>query len=157
MWEITVGETKETFIVSTLRAHGYEVRLTMFQLIEVNTILFISMMAFAKISLCLFYRRLSDARWFQMANWTTLAVIVAYTVAIILVLVFACNPIDKSWDITIKSGQCIDKGALYVATAAINAATDLMLLLLPLPIIRQLKLPVLQKVGVMLMFVIGSM
>jgi hypothetical protein len=129
----------------------------MTQLIEVNTILFISMMAFAKISLCLFYRRLSDPRWFQMINWTTLAVVVSYTIAIILALVFACNPIEKSWDITIRKGQCINKGALYIATAAINAATDLILLLLPLPIISQLKLPTLQKVGVMLMFVVGSM
>jgi hypothetical protein len=123
----------------------------------VNTILFLALMMFAKIALCLFYRKLSDARWFQISLWTTIIVTVSYSVAFILAIIFACNPIEKNWNITITDGECINKGALYLAHTAMNAATDLVTLVLPIPVILQLKLPSLQKVGVLLMFVVGSL
>ena len=114
-------------------------------------------MMFAKIALCLFYRRLSDARWFQTSIWTTIAVTVSYSIAFIFAIIFACNPLKKNWDITITEGECINKGALYLGHTSVNAATDLVTLILPIPVILRLKLPSLQKIGVVLMFVVGSL
>lgn len=114
-------------------------------------------MMFAKIALCLFYRKLSDARWFQVAIWTTMIVTVLYSIAFIFAIAFACSPMEKNWNITITQGECINKGALYVGHTAVNAATDLVTLLLPIPVILQLQLPSMQKVGVALMFVVGSL
>ena len=114
-------------------------------------------MMFAKIALCLFYRRLSDARWFQISIWATITATVLYSVAFILAIIFACTPLEKNWNITITNGECVNKGALYLGHTAVNAATDLVTLVLPIPVILQLKLPSLQKVGVALMFVVGSL
>lgn len=86
-----------------------------------------------------------------------MAFTVGYSVAFILAIILACNPIEKNWDITITEGHCVNKGALYLGHTSINAATDLITLLLPIPVVIQLKLPSLQKLGVVLMFVVGSL
>jgi hypothetical protein len=124
---------------------------------EINTILFIALMMFAKIALCLFYRRLSESRWFQISIWVTMGFTVAYSIAFVLAFIFSCDPIDKSWDITITEGHCINKGVLYLAHTSLNAATDLATLVLPIPVVVRLTLPALQKFGALLMFVVGSL
>ena len=92
-----------------------------------------------------------------MSIWITIGIIIAYSLAIVFALVFACTPMEKNWDITITEGRCIDKGVLYIATAATNVATDFILLLLPVPVILELKVPAVQKVGLLFMFAIGSL
>lgn len=114
-------------------------------------------MMFAKIALCLFYRRLSDTRWFQISIWVTIAVTVAYSIAFIFAIIFACSPLEKNWNITIKDGYCVNKGAIYLGHTSANLLTDLVTLLLPIPIVVRLKLPSLQRLGVALMFAIGSL
>ena len=127
------------------------------QFVTVGSILYVALMAFAKIALMLSFKRLSEERWFQLSIWTTLVVVVAYSIAIILALIFACSPIQKSWDITITSGTCINKGALYLALASFNAATDLVMLVLPIPMVLTLRIPRRQKVVLTCMFTIGSL
>ena len=124
---------------------------------EINTILFIALMMFAKIALCLFYRRSSEARWFQISISATMGFTIGYSIALILAFIFSCDPIEKSWNITITEGHCLNKGILYLVHTSLNAATDLATLLLPIPVIVQLTLPAMQKVGAVLMFVIGSL
>ena len=60
-------------------------------------------------------------------------------------------------DITITTGHCVNKGALYLATAGLNAATDVTLLVLPIPMIAKLHVPLVQKLGLVAMFSIGSL
>lgn len=119
--------------------------------------MFIAAMMFAKIALCLFYRRLSDSLWFKVSIWTTMGVTVGYSIAFILAFIFSCDPIRKSWNITITEGHCLNKGVLYLSHTALNALTDLATLLLPIPSVLRLTLPATQKVGVVLMFVVGSL
>lgn len=114
-------------------------------------------MAFAKLSLLLLYRRLSKSRWLDLSIWITTIVVLASSVAIMLALIFACAPIEKDWDITVIKGRCINKGALYMAAGATSVATDLILLLLPIPIVLKLQFPVVQKVALSGMFVVGAL
>ncbi|KAF2168178.1 hypothetical protein M409DRAFT_21622 [Zasmidium cellare ATCC 36951] len=100
---------------------------------------------------------LSVERWFKYAVYAVMAFIISYSIALGLALVFACTPLDKNWDITITVGSCVNKGQLYLATAGLNAATDVILLVLPIPMIIKLHVPIIQKVGLILMFGIGSL
>jgi hypothetical protein len=84
-------------------------------------------------------------------------VVVGYTVGISLSLIFACNPIEKSWDVTITTGACISRPALYITTAVLGVATDIVLLLLPVPMVLKLQMPTFQKAGLLLMFAVGSL
>lgn len=113
----------------------------------IASIIYLPMMAFAKIALLLFYRRLSTLRWFSIVVWITFTTIVLYSLAGIFALVFACTPMQKNWDITVKEGQCIDKGTIYVATASVDAATNLVLLIMPIPIVMKMKFPRFEKIA----------
>lgn len=111
---------------------------------------------FAKLSLLLFYRRLAPFTWFRAAIYVVMFVVVAYTLGIMFSLIFPCKPIASNWDVTIE-GECINKTGIYIATAVINIATDLALLVLPIPVLVRLQIPRLEKVALIAMFGVGSM
>ena len=123
----------------------------------IASIVYLPLMAFAKIPLLLFYRKLSNLRWFSIVVGVTFGVIVSYSLAAILALVFACTPMEKNWNITVQGGQCINRGAVYVATASANAATNLILLVLPIPIVLKMKFSKIQKIGLIGAFIVGTL
>lgn len=108
-------------------------------------------------SLLLIFRRIATAKGHRLAIHAVMAVVVGYSIALIVVLIFQCNPIARAWDLTIVTGSCINRPAVYVATASVNIATDFAILLLPIPIVLSLKLPLLQKIGLGVMFAVGSL
>lgn len=127
------------------------------KIINIASILYVVLMALAKISLLLSYKRLSNLRWLKIAIWTAFGIIVGYSLGMTLALIFACTPFMMNWDITITDGTCINKGALYLAAAGATAATDLVLLVLPIPMVINLHLPRVQKAATICMFAIGSL
>jgi hypothetical protein len=88
--------------------------------------------SFAKVALLLFYLRLSPQTWFRNAIWATLGLIACYTPGIFFALLFACNPVNSSWNVDVK-GKCINTTALFIATCVVNITTDVILFLLPIP------------------------
>jgi hypothetical protein len=65
-------------------------------------------------------------------------------------------PVKRTWDISITEGSCIDRTPVFMATAVLNMATDILLLVLPIPMIMKLQMPRAQKLGVICAFGIGS-
>lgn len=113
-------------------------------------------MGFAKLSLLLFYRRLSPQQWLRWSVYAVMVFITAYSVALMFTLIFACKPLKKNWDITVTEGECLNKAMIYLATAGLNALTDIILLILPIPMIVKLQVPRVQKIGLIIIFCIGS-
>lgn len=70
---------------------------------------------------------------------------------------FHCNPVRKAFDFQIAHGSCLDAGALYMATAVSNIITDVILFLLPTPLVLRLEMDRAQKIGAIVIFGIGSM
>lgn len=110
----------------------------------------------AKLSLLVFYLRLSPQAWFRWSVWVTMAFISSYTIGIVFALIFACNPISMAWDIRV-GGECIDMAVLYIVTAAANICSDLILFCLPIPMVYNLQIPRRQKIGLLGIFLIGSL
>ncbi|KAI5367842.1 hypothetical protein Slin15195_G029750 [Septoria linicola] len=126
-------------------------------LISICSVIYIPLMALAKFSLLLFYRRLSPEAWFKWMLWTTVIFVIGYSAALFFALIFACTPLQVNWDITITSGTCANKGGMYLATAGLNAATDVLLLVIPIPMVLKLHVPLSQKIGLVAMFSVGSL
>jgi hypothetical protein len=82
--------------------------------------------------------------------------VVGYNIALVFPLVFTCTPVMKNFDVFITSGSCLNRTPLYMATAVLNMATDIMLLLLPTPMIIKLQMPRVQKAGLICIFGVGS-
>ena len=83
-------------------------------------------------------------------------IIAGYSIGIFFALIFACDNIAMNWDVT-ATGQCINRPGLYIATAVANIASDIVLFVLPIPMVRGLQIPLKQKIGLSFIFAIGSL
>lgn len=93
----------------------------------------------------------------EYAIYALAFIVVGYTLGLALAVIFACSPIQKSWDVTITYGSCINRPILYLMTTVTNTASDVVLLLVPLHIVWGLRLPLIQKIGVALLLGLGSL
>jgi hypothetical protein len=97
-----------------------------------------------------------------MQAWTYVIYLISfiisgYSIALALALIFACSPIQKGWDPTITWGSCINRPAVYLATAIANTSSDVVLILVPLRVVWGLHMRLIQKLGVIIMFGIGCL
>ena len=53
--------------------------------------------------------------------------------------------------------KCIDKGKLYLVPVVVHVATDLIIILLPVPVISPLQMPLRRKVLLCLLFATGGL
>ncbi|KIV79658.1 hypothetical protein PV11_07207 [Exophiala sideris] len=107
-----------------------------------------------KISIVLLYLRIFPSRMFKIVSLSVIAYVVAYCTAAICTSIWQCNPIAKAWDKTMP-GTCIDIGKLWYANSAFTIFADLLLIAMPMKQIAKLKLPLSQRLGLILVFSLG--
>jgi hypothetical protein len=156
IWELT-GHMVNSSLAVSCTTPSYPYLLTIPQLVSVASKIYCLFLASAKLSLLFFYLRLSHIRWFRLCVYASMFSVVGYNVALIFPLIFACTPIRRNWDVTITEGSCIDWTPLYMATAVLNMITDILLLVLPIPMVVKLQMPRAQKAGLICIFGLGSM
>lgn len=126
------------------------------QAVWVAAIIYTLTGSFAKLSLLVVYIRLSPQRSFQYCVAATMALIASYTVGLFFSFLFSCDPMSRSWNALETEGKCINQAALYIATAAANIISDVILFVLPIPLVVKLHMPRMQKIGLFFVFAIGS-
>ncbi|GJC99389.1 CFEM domain-containing protein [Colletotrichum higginsianum] len=111
-----------------------------------------------KLAIIFFYMRIFPAREVQRVLWATTVFIVVWGFAFVVAAVFQCKPIHyfwTKWD-GLHQGSCASANAVSWSNAAISIALDLWMLAIPLWQLRALKLHWKKKVGVALMFIVGT-
>ncbi|KAJ1328868.1 hypothetical protein MN608_05597 [Microdochium nivale] len=108
-----------------------------------------------KLSLLIIYNRLTPELWFRYPVWITMFVVATSTAVLEILLIFPCYPITASWDILVANPACVDRHALYVATAIAGAVTDALVLAVPMPLLWKLQRPARQKIGLAAIFGMG--
>ncbi|KAF1931325.1 uncharacterized protein M421DRAFT_56758 [Didymella exigua CBS 183.55] len=118
-----------------------------------------------KISILLFYRRLSSrvvSNRFRWAVWITIAFIASSTVAFTIVPIFGCDPISAFWDqanvVLVLKGykyRCFNEGADVFSACVISTFQDLITAVLPTFLYWNLRIPVRQKIALFGIFAIG--
>lgn len=102
----------------------------------------------AKGSILLFYLRIFPNRGMFVATWAAFAFTLAYSVASVLVNLFSCHPVSGSWKLEESlTAVCINRPLFYFAQAALGITTDFTTLVLPLPMLKSLRLPWKQKIA----------
>lgn len=146
-----------------LGIHMWELPVPRFErflfLIYLAPILYAPCQILAKVSLLIFYHRLSPVRGFKLAVNFTIFVVVFYNTAIMFALIFSCWPVQKNFDLSIPKevGACnVNLPQVYIATCIMGIITDLMVLMLPLPTVLRLQVSRAQKIGLVFIFSIGS-
>ncbi|KAH7124762.1 hypothetical protein EDB81DRAFT_872415 [Dactylonectria macrodidyma] len=140
--------------------HVWEMTLVQFdessKIMVLTPILYAVETGFAKASLIVFYYKLSPQKLWKWSIYGVFFLVVGYNTAIFFAIIFACKPLQKNWKASMSGGTCINRPAIYVATAALGILTDLVLLVMPIPMIVRLQMPSPQKTGLILLFIIGS-
>ena len=116
-----------------------------------------------KVSVLLFYRRLSVKfkKGFLIATWIGIVYNVGYLVAFTLTLLLICRPVEAYWNAFSRSWaathnfHCAREGASIPAAVALSVLGDFYSTVLPLVLIFRLPLPLRQKLALYSLFALG--
>lgn len=110
---------------------------------------------FVKLSILLFYLQIFSNSKLRVVVFGLAIIVTTYSIASVLVVIFPCFPVAKTWDITITGGYCVDLPVFYVANLSLNSATDIAVLVLPFHLLWNLRIPLREKVAVTGIFMTG--
>ena len=87
-----------------------------------------------------------------------MAIIVScWWIAFFFPAVFQCHPVDAIWSVEMYANQCFNQYAWSIAHGTTNILTDIVILGLPLPLIWKLQIRRKRKVGLLGIFLLGSL
>jgi hypothetical protein len=121
-------------------------------------VLYNPILALVKTSVLLFLLRLGGQKpGVRISIHVVNFINIALMVAIFLVVMFQCWPVDFNWNPAIEGGKCIEQGVFYLATAGLTLFTDVLVLALPIWIFADLKMKLKTKIALMVVFLFGFM
>lgn len=107
-----------------------------------------------------YYTLLNVMQFWKYIIYVVGAIIIGYTIALFLALIFACHPIQRNWDPIPQSFDrkvCIRRADLYLATAITNTVSDVILILIPIQIVWHLHVSLRRKFGIAAIFGVGCL
>lgn len=113
--------------------------------------------SFFKIALLISYLRLlqgTDHKIYRMTVWATIVVVFLAHLGCALSLVFACTPVEKSWKPWVP-GSCLQPGPSFTGYAVVTIVSDVVVAVLPIPVLLKLNVRLEKKVGLIAIFMLG--
>ncbi|KAG9689085.1 hypothetical protein KCU95_g2000, partial [Aureobasidium melanogenum] len=108
-----------------------------------------------KLSLLISYLRVAGFnRIYATVVWTVLVSVVVSQILFTILLSVGCQPIAKQWDPSIP-GKCLNALPIYFALGGTSLGWDLIIIVLPFPILRRLQLDFNRKVALFAVFSLG--
>ncbi|KAH0379204.1 hypothetical protein KCU92_g8286, partial [Aureobasidium melanogenum] len=108
-----------------------------------------------KLSLLISYLRVAGFnRTYATVVWTVLVSVVISQILFTILLSVGCQPIAKQWDPSIP-GKCLNALPVYFALGGTSLGWDLIIIVLPFPILRRLQLDFHRKVALFAVFSLG--
>ena len=107
-----------------------------------------------KISIILQYLRIFVGRSIRFWCWASIVLVTLYGLETFILAFAGCIPIHSFWT---GGGKCINMKFIWFFNAALNILTDIIILVLPMPVLSSLRLPTKQKVGLMFVFALGGL
>ncbi|KAF2090831.1 hypothetical protein K490DRAFT_62158 [Saccharata proteae CBS 121410] len=123
-------------------------------------ILFFLDSMFAKLSVLILYRRIFSTKNMRLACDIMCAFVAMYSLAFVFARVFTCNPINLYWEQYTTgepkpAGHCSNQGLQYTVHTALSLATNIGLVLMPMPMIRNLNMTKRKRKGLMILFALS--
>lgn len=116
-------------------------------------------MVLAKFSALTLFTRLFRPRPFRLATYILMGCLVVIGLWTTLSGFFFCNPVHAFWNPSeeVRKTKCLPSGPVWFTNAALQTVTDLVILILPMPLLWRLQLPKRQKWGIIVVFGLGIM
>ncbi|KAI1097137.1 hypothetical protein F4804DRAFT_328510 [Jackrogersella minutella] len=112
--------------------------------------------ALSKSSALFFYARIfgvSNAK-FKYALWVLHALNIIWLVIILFFVIFMCDPVESAWDIK-GGGKCLNTGLIWQGSGISSLIIDVLILIMPLPMLWKLRMRTIQKMQVSAVFMCG--
>lgn len=126
------------------------------KLFYVSQILYAIVNNTTKIAILILYLRIFPNPRFRL--WTKLVMgwISCRAFAYFIAVTLQCIPVSTIW--TLKdSGKCVSSTALVFSGAAFSITEDILIILLPIPELKTLKVTVRKRISLIFMFALGSL
>ncbi|KAF2439577.1 hypothetical protein P171DRAFT_458070 [Karstenula rhodostoma CBS 690.94] len=140
-------------------------RVTYFKYVWASNLTYAFSTTFIKISILVQYLRLFKGRSdvARKTSWVILTFVTLWGLTFCLLGIFSCTPVAKNWDFTLE-GKCIGWGsknaneffATWMAHASSNMCLDTLILALPVPFIRNLRMSGKTRTGLITLFILGG-
>lgn len=112
--------------------------------------------AFPKLLVVFLYLHILTNKYERIAAKILIALIFASWLSFTVAAVFQCTPFDFNWNKDI-AGRCFNVQVFANSSSVPNIATDLAVLILPLRTVWGLKISIGRRIGLLLIFLTGSM
>lgn len=110
---------------------------------------------FIKMSILWLYIRIFPETSFHRYFIATM-VFMTISLAIFLpMVIWQCVPIDAIWNFQRENAQCLSISGVAYANAAVNLATEVAILVLPLPLLQRLRVSISKKIALYALFGAG--
>ncbi|KAI0481248.1 hypothetical protein GGR56DRAFT_688849 [Xylariaceae sp. FL0804] len=113
------------------------------------TLLFIKLTLFFQ-----YFRIIEQVDRYRRVYIGLMTIVVSWTLAQIFVMIFTCSPVAGYWDISLNP-TCLPEVKIQTVNAIGNMITDVIVLLLPMPVVWKLSLKKAQKLALMGIFGLG--
>jgi len=144
--------------------HIWDVRPTTIQnaniVAFVAKLLFVEAATFTRISLICFYYRLvrdSGIEWFRWVLHASMIIVVAMGIAFTCLGIWLCVPVQSYWVYPPDFGHyhCLSEGTTTLIIGVLNCLVDLLVTLLPVPLVMKLQMPLKHRIGVCILLSLG--
>lgn len=126
------------------------------KILVVTPIIYSAACCMPKLVILTLYNRVFVTPGYRIACYTMMGIIVAVALADMITGAAICTPLAYLWDKKIEGGHCINIPAYYRWGPLPNAITDLMMLVLPFPVVWNLNTTTRIKIGLTVTFLTGS-
>lgn len=108
-----------------------------------------------KLTFLLQYWRIIAIQRMKRVFYVAMFIVLGASLSQVPVQIFTCTPIAAFWDKSIPNSKCIDNQVQWFSHAGINILTDVIVFVLPLPVIGKLNLAKGQKYSLLGIFCLG--
>ncbi|KAH8700958.1 hypothetical protein BGW36DRAFT_338843 [Talaromyces proteolyticus] len=156
---LSIGGVYLTMVQKGLGKHAIDVPqddlIAVNKLLLASDLLYILTLFFTKLSVLLMQHRIFDVathfrRWVLGLGF----LVTTWFIAFFFILIFTCVPVQKRWDTDLR-GHCANRVSGSIASSVTNIASDIAIIILPLPHIWRLQLRLSEKVLLTLIFGLG--
>lgn len=119
-------------------------------------ILFASAISVTRLSLLIFYHRLFPVKRFTIVAVITGCIMIGWWISFIFAIIFSCYPVASYWDKAIV-GHCLNEHTLSWGITGTELATNIIMLVLPIPWLWDLSLAWTKKLALIGIFMLGCL
>ncbi|OJJ00107.1 hypothetical protein ASPVEDRAFT_39496 [Aspergillus versicolor CBS 583.65] len=108
-----------------------------------------------KISMIILYLRLFPTKVYRRVLMTILVVFVGVTLYMVIGTFLVCVPVHEFWSTQTDHPGCNSRTAVWLVNAGLQITSDFVIVILPMPLLVKLRIPLRQRICLMLIFALG--